>query len=76
MLPSPGYTGVELRMAEPQGINPKDLLLRVHADEPTGYEPQVMTPYGVEYQDEPSTEYETVSIVPDGPAGIAVQHVE
>ena len=72
-FPTPGYT-VELRPAEPQGINPADLLLEMHVTEPYGQVPQVVTTVEVRYEQDDSPDYDTVSIVPDGPT-IPVQDV-
>ena len=72
--PTPGYT-LELKLHEPQGINPRDLLLDLVETEPTGPEPDKITPTRVEYRGETDTRYETVSILPDGPGGIPVREV-
>jgi hypothetical protein len=72
--PTPGYA-LELQRHEPQGINPGDLLLRLVEDRPTGPQPEVITPTSVEYREETDARYESVSIVPDGPAGIPVREV-
>jgi len=73
ILPSPGYTNVRLEPTRP-GINPLILMLEVKADEPTGPQPEVMTPYDVEYKAPNTTiEYEEVTIQPDG-VTVKVQH--
>lgn len=72
--PTPGYT-LELKLHEPQGINPRDLLLDLVETEPSGPQREVITPTQVEYREETETHYETVSILPDGPAGIQVREV-
>ena len=41
-MPSPGYT-LTLTPAEPQGINPDDLILVLTATEPTDVQTQVLT---------------------------------
>jgi hypothetical protein len=58
---------VELRRHEPQGINPSDLLLDrvVHAPEASG---EAITDVAVRYEHETDFEYETVTILPDGPS--------
>jgi hypothetical protein len=66
----------DLKPAQPQGINEKDYLLEV-IEHPSG-EPDnpVMTPFEVEYEEVTDVEYDTVSIRPDGPTGIKVEHPE
>jgi hypothetical protein len=66
-LPTPGYS-VELRRHAPQGINPKDLLLDKVIHEPTGVNPQVLTDVAVSYAEQTESEFETVTILPDGPS--------
>jgi hypothetical protein len=73
-LGSPGYTNVRLEPAAPQGTNRLILMLEVKADAPTGAQPDVMTPYEVEYREGTEIEYESVSISPDG-VSVEVQHV-
>jgi hypothetical protein len=72
--PTNGYL-FALGRAEPQGINPKDLLLRLTALE-SGFANEVVTTYAIEYREDTEFRYETVSIVPDGPSGIDVQIVQ
>ena len=72
--PRPGYE-VVLERHEPQGINPRDLLLRLTETKPEGVQPEVITPVPVEYREETDASYDTVSIVPDGPASIPVREV-
>jgi hypothetical protein len=57
---------VELRRVEPQGINPKDLLLERIEHSPTGVVAQVVTDVDVEYSEETDADFETVTILPDG----------
>ena len=60
---------------EPQGINPRDLLLRLEESCPEAGA-AVMTEIELRYSEEAeSGQYDTVSIVPDGPAGLKVQEV-
>ena len=67
-FPTAGYS-VELRRHEPQGINPKDLLLDLVVHEPTGPVAQVVTEVEARYEEETDSEYyETVTILPDGPS--------
>ena len=73
MLPSPGYTNVRLEPMR-SGINPLILMLEVKADPPTDAQPDVMTPYDVEFKTRTETEHESVMIRPDG-VSIDVQHV-
>lgn len=72
-FPTEGYT-VELRKHEPQGINPRDLLLDLIVYEPSGVVAQVITVEEVRYTEETDFEYDTVTILPDGPS-IRVQDV-
>ena len=64
-FPTAGYS-VGLRRTEPQGINPKDLLLDLIVREPTGPAAEVITPLEARYSEETDVEYETVTILPDG----------
>jgi len=63
---TPGYT-VVLKRAEPQGINPRILILDKVVTPPTGIVTQVVTTIDVSYEEETSTKYEQVQIRPDGP---------
>ena len=64
-FPTAGYS-VELRRREPQGINPKDLLLNRIVHEPSGPVAQVVTVVEASYREETDFEYEKVTILPDG----------
>jgi hypothetical protein len=68
---TPGYS-LELEPQEPQGINPRDFLLRLVETAPTGPQPEVITDTPVSFRRETDTSYDTVSIVPEGPVGIPV----
>ena len=72
-FPTAGYS-VELRRHEPQGINPKDLLLDLIVHEPTGPAASVITTLEARYEEKTDFEYETVTILPDGPS-ISVRSV-
>lgn len=72
-FPSAGYA-VELRRREPQGINPKDLLLDRIVHEPSGPVSQVVTVVEARYEEETDFEYDTVTILPDG-MSVPVQEV-
>ena len=61
-----GYS-VELRRREPQGINPRDLLLDRIVHPPTGLAAQVITEVEVSYSEETEFDYQTVTILPEGP---------
>ncbi len=61
MAPTPGYT-CELLRAEPQGINPRELLLELVMTPPAGEVSEVLTPCSVRYEEKTSSEYDTVSI--------------
>jgi hypothetical protein len=57
----------DLRRHEPQGINPKDLLLELIVTEKRGWtEPVEETTLEVRYEEQTDLEYETVTILPDG----------
>jgi len=62
---TPGYT-VVLKKAEPQGINPRILILDKVVTPPTGVVAQVVTTVPVGYEEETSTKYDEVEIRPDG----------
>lgn len=69
-FPTAGYS-VELRRQEPQGINPKDLLLNKVVHEPAGPAgpaATVITRVEARYEEETDFEYDTVTILPDGPS--------
>jgi hypothetical protein len=72
-FPTAGYA-VELRRREPQGINPKDLLLDRVVREPSEPTAQVVTVVEARYSEESDFEYDTVTILPDG-ASVPVQEV-
>jgi hypothetical protein len=72
-FPTAGYS-VELRRREPQGINPKDLLLNRMVQEPSGPVAQVITSVEARYREETDFEYDTVTILPDG-VSVSVQEV-
>jgi len=72
-FPTPGYS-VELRRREPQGINPRELLLDCIVHAPSGVVPQVITAGGAGYREETDFEYDTVTLLPDGPS-ISVQDI-
>lgn len=65
-FPTGGYV-VKLVRHEPQGINPKDLLLDLIVQEPNGAVPDVITDVEARYEEMTEFEYETVTILPDGP---------
>lgn len=72
-LGSTGYT-VALVRHEPQGINPRDLLLDliVTPPSPDDIVAPVLTKYPVRYEEETRVYLDTVTILPDGPS-VAVQ---
>jgi hypothetical protein len=65
---------VELRRHEPQGINPDDLLLDRVVHEPEGPVADVITDVEARYEETTDHEYQTVTILPDGPS-IPVEEV-
>ncbi len=72
-FPTAGFS-VELRRHEPQGINPRDLLLDRIVREPSGPVPQVITVVEARYREETDFEFDTVTILPDG-MSVKVQEV-
>jgi hypothetical protein len=66
-FPTAGFS-VTLRRHEPQGINPRDLLLDRIEHPPTGPVALVVTDVEVTYSEETEVGYETVTIQPDGPS--------
>ncbi|MGH2917086.1 MAG: hypothetical protein ACRDLS_00585 [Solirubrobacteraceae bacterium] len=65
-FPTAGYE-VELVRANPQGINPKDLLLNKVVHPPEGPVAQTVTEVQVRYEELTEFDYDTVTILPDGP---------
>jgi hypothetical protein len=66
----------ELKPEEPQKSNPLDYRLEVVVHPSTKPDLKIPTPVLVEYEEVTDVEYETVSIVPDGPTGLTVEHPE
>jgi hypothetical protein len=66
-FPSAGFT-VELRRHEPQGFNPRDLLLDKIVTPPSGPVADVITTVEARYREETAAEFDTVTILPDGPS--------
>jgi hypothetical protein len=73
MCPTPGYV-LTLRYKEPQGINPKDLLLELVSELPIGGVPDVLWPCTVAYEQTTDMEYDTVTILGDGGGTVKVEH--
>jgi hypothetical protein len=73
VCPTPGYV-LTLRYKEPQGINPKDLLLELLSEPPTGGVPDVLWPCTVAYEQTTDMEYDTVTILGDGGGTVKVEH--
>lgn len=65
-FPSGGFTA-ELRRHEPQGFNPRDLLLDKIVTPPDGPATAAITTVEVRYREETTAGFETVTILPDGP---------
>jgi hypothetical protein len=65
-FPSEAYE-VRLERHEPQGINPRDLLLDLIIREPSEPVPQVLTDKEVRYEEQTDSVYESVTILPNGP---------
>lgn len=72
LVPQGGYQ-VELRRAERQGRNPKDLWLQVVVREPDGPVVKQPTKLVARYEEESGLFYDTVTILPNR-AGIEVDH--
>ena len=71
--PTRGWSA-ELVEHNPHGINQKELLLDLVTHEPTGQVSKVLTPVPVSFEKAAARgEYETVSILPDGPSSIPVK---
>jgi hypothetical protein len=71
-FPTEGYLA-ELRRHEPQGINPRDLLLDLEIREPKDPVLPVVTKVDLRYEEETDAEYDTATIL--GYASIRVQEV-
>jgi hypothetical protein len=67
VFPTPGYS-VELLRHEPQGINASDLLLDRIVHAPSGLSVQVVTEVEATYTEVTDVDYQTVTILPDGPS--------
>ena len=65
--PTPGWR-LELHRQNPQGINPKDLLLHFVAHRPTGIEPQIVTAVSKSWSEQVASadQFDTVTILPAG----------
>jgi hypothetical protein len=71
--PTTGWT-VKLERAVPQGINPKDLLLKLVEVKPTGNAGNIVTTHHVKYDENPAeVEYTEVTI--EGAFTMPVHHV-
>lgn len=64
-FPTAGWM-TELQKMEPQGSNPKDLLLERIVTEPEGYQPPVVRGIEVHFEEITDERYDTVTIMPDG----------
>jgi hypothetical protein len=65
-FPSDGYD-VHLERHEPQGVNPRDLLLDLVVRKPKDPAAQVVTDEEVRYEEQTDSVYEAVTILPEGP---------
>lgn len=65
VMPTPGYT-LKLIRAEPQGKNPRILILNLESEPPPGIVIQIPTPTPVSYEEQSEQEYDSVTIEPDG----------
>jgi hypothetical protein len=73
VLPTPGYK-LTLSRTEPQGINPRILILNLCTEPPTGIVAQVPTPTPVAYQETTDQRFDSVTILPEG-ISVPVQEV-
>lgn len=64
-MPSTGYRLALVRQA-PQGVNPRDLLLRLEVTPPPGVSGPALTTYPVSYEERTTVYLDTVTILPDG----------
>jgi hypothetical protein len=71
--PTNGYHFSLVRQA-PQGIDPKDLLLRLVVEE-AEFANEVVTIHETHYREDTDMQYDSVSILPDGPTGLEIQIV-
>jgi len=71
--PTQGYK-VVLKVKNPQGTNPKILILEKKVIPPTGPVPDVVTTIDVRFEEKTDTNYTDVQILPDG-VTIKVQNV-
>jgi len=65
-FPSSGWS-MDLKPKEPQGVNPADLLLERSVALAAGYQANVVKAIEVHYEQQTDGQYETVTILPDGP---------
>jgi hypothetical protein len=65
VFPTTGYR-VELRPAEPQGINPQIYILEKIVHAPTGPVGEGVTEVPVHYVEVTGAEYSHIQIIPDG----------
>ena len=65
-FPSGGFT-VELRRHEPQGFNPRDLLLDKIVTPPSGPATTAITTVEARYREDDPLDFDTVTILPNGP---------
>ena len=72
--PTNGYHFSLVRQ-EPQGVNPKNLLLRLVVEE-AEFANEVVTIYETHYREDTDMRYDSVSILPDGPTALEIQIVE
>ncbi len=74
-FPTAGFSA-ELRRREPQGVNPRDLLLEKVVQPPEGPAATVITTIDLRYEEQANPgDLDTVTILPDGPT-IPVQEVQ
>ena len=64
-FPTPGFK-VHLRRKDPQGINPKVLLLDKTVIAPTGIEPEHVVTIPVSFEEHTNVHYDEVEVFPDG----------
>jgi hypothetical protein len=72
--PTNGYHFSLVRQ-DPQGVNPGDLLLRLVVDK-SDFANDVVTTYELHFSEDTDVRYDSVSILPDGPAGLEIRIVQ
>jgi hypothetical protein len=75
VVPTTGYA-VDLREHGAQGTNPRDLVLELLVEAPSGGATDVETELPATFSKPNASAYTTVSVVPDGPTSIRIKPVD